>query len=79
MGFLSRVSQRMGQVLVPPESPAKPATVEGPKQVKQLAEPRRYGKTCGRCGTYFVAEKMNETLCHWCGRTWSPGVQSSSA
>ena len=77
MGFLSRVSQRKGQVLVPPESPApKPATVDGPKQV---AEPRRYGKTCGRCGTYFVAEKMNDTLCHWCGRSWSPGTQSASA
>lgn len=79
MGFLSRVSQRKSQVLVPPESSPKPAAVEAPKQVKQVAEPRRYGKTCGRCGTYFVAEKMNDTLCHWCGRTWSPGTHSASA
>jgi formamidopyrimidine-DNA glycosylase len=81
MGFLSKVTQigqrkTASQVVVQPEAPkANPASPERPRQVQQAP---RYGKTCARCGTYFVADKMNETMCHWCGRNWSPSLQALS-
>jgi len=78
MGFLSKVTgQRKtdSQVVVQQEQKVKPASQDRPRQIQQ---PPRYGKTCARCGTYFVAEKMSETMCHWCGRNWSPSLEALS-